>query len=397
MMKKVFEKQRVTDFESKECSCCGLCENVCPKGCITMSEDSLGYKRPLIDDSNCIDCGLCSKQCVIMHPTETINPITTSAAVRSDKDKIKLSSSGGVFAAIAEHLISKGWMVAGCIIDADLNPRHILTDDVKKLRRMYGSKYVQSDTNGIYKSVKDAIKSGKKVLFSGTPCQVAAVKRYTKSNENLLTIEVICHGVPNVKMFHSSLELYKKASIKDFLFRDKGQGWTFNNLIVYKDGSVKKINHRLSSYMTYFLEGETYRDSCYECPYAKPERGADITIGDFWGIVGRRADLKEKIDIEKGVSCLLVNSERGKTVVESCGIEQYTVSYEDIKDGNEPLNHPSRHTDKRSVILSEWRKRMNWAEVNQYWKKHDFKLSYLIWSSIPVSLQHKIRLLLGKR
>ena len=108
MMKKVFEKQRVTDFESKECSGCGLCENVCPKGCITMSEDSLGYKRPLIDDSNCIDCGLCSKQCVIVHPIETTAPISTSAAVRSDKDKIKLSSSGGVFAAIAEHLISKG-------------------------------------------------------------------------------------------------------------------------------------------------------------------------------------------------------------------------------------------------------------------------------------------------
>ena len=104
-----------------------------------MSEDSLGYKRPLIDDSTCIDCGLCSKQCIIVHPTETTAPISTSAAVRSDKDKIKLSSSGGVFAAIAEHLISKGWLVAGCIIDADLNPRHILTDDVKELRRMYGS------------------------------------------------------------------------------------------------------------------------------------------------------------------------------------------------------------------------------------------------------------------
>lgn len=111
----------------------------------------------------------------------------------------------------------------------------------------------------------------------------------------------------------------------------------------------------------------------------------------------KKGRFKRKIDIEKGVSCLLVNSDRGKTVVESSAIEQYTVSYEDIKDGNEPLNHPSRHTDKRSVILTEWRKRKSWAEVNQYWKKHDFKLSYLIWSSIPVSLQHKIRLLLGKR
>ena len=397
MMKKDFKKLRVTDFESKECSGCGLCENVCPKGCITMSEDSLGYNRPIIDNSNCIDCGLCSKRCVIVHPTEIVAPVTTFAAVRSDKDKIKMSSSGGVFAAVAEQLISKGWMVAGCIIDTNLNPRHVLTADIKELRRMYGSKYVQSDTSGIYKSVKDALAMGRKVLFSGTPCQVAAIKRHTKNNENLLTIDVICHGVPNVKMFHSSLELYNRDSIKDFLFRDKKQGWTFNNLIVYKDGSLKKINHRLSSYMTYFLQGETYRDSCYECPYAKPERGADITIGDFWGVVGRRADLKEKIDIEKGVSCLLVNSDKGRNAIESSGIELFKVSYEDIKDGNEPLNHPSKHTDKRYAILSEWKKRKNWSEVNQYWKKHDFNMSYLIWSLIPISLQHKIRLLLGKR
>ena len=107
MMKKVFEKQRVTDFESKECSGCGLCENVCPKVCITMSEDSLGYKRPLIDDSNCIDCGLCSKQCVIVHPTETTTPMTTSAAVRSDKDKIQLASGGVVCSAIAHRLSSE--------------------------------------------------------------------------------------------------------------------------------------------------------------------------------------------------------------------------------------------------------------------------------------------------
>lgn len=391
------KKQRVTDFENRKCSGCGLCENVCPKGCITLSEDSLGYNRPIIDDSKCIDCGLCSNQCVIVHPTDTITPIATFAAIRLNKEKIELSSSGGVFAAIAEFLLSKGWLVAGCILDSTLHPRHVLTSDEEVVRKMYGSKYVQSDTNDIYKSVKDALMIGRKVLFSGTPCQVAAIKRYTKNNENIVTIEVICHGVPNVKMFHSSLELYSKTAIKDFIFRDKGQGWTFNNLIVYKDGRIKKVNHRLSSYVTYFLEGATYRDSCYECPYAKPERGADITIGDFWGVVGKRADLKGKIDIEKGVSCLLVNSDRGKNIVENSRIEKYKVSYEDIKDGNEPLNHPSRHTDKRDIILSEWKKRKSWSEVNQYWKKHDFKMSYLIWSFIPVSLQHKIRLLLGKR
>ncbi len=398
MIDNKFKKRRVTDFKNSECAGCGLCATLCPKQCISMGVDSLGFSKPVINDEICIDCGLCAQQCIVEHPLLTTHPIATFAAVRSESEKINFSSSGGVFAAIAEHLLSEGWMIAGCVLDSQLHPRHILTTDEKEVRRMYGSKYVQSDTSGIYKSVKEALKGGHKVLFSGTPCQIAAIKRFTKNHDNLLTIEVICHGVPNVEMFHSSLEQYKKKPIKDFIFRDKGQGWTFNNRIVYEDGSVKKVNHRLSSYMTYFLEGETYRDSCYHCPYAKPERAADITLGDFWGIVGERADLKEHIDIEKGVSCLIVNTNKGLQTVHAASINKFEVQYDEIKAGNEPLNHPSStHTDKRDQILALWQKKHQWMDVEKYWRNHDYKFSYLIWSMIPTSLQHKIRLLLGKR
>lgn len=392
-----FRNKRVTDFESKDCSGCALCVACCPKNCITMQSDDLGYMRPVIDDSLCIDCGLCTKKCIIENPEALSHPILTAAAIRSDEEKLILSSSGGVFAAIAEQLISKGWMVAGCIMDEQLTPRHVLTSNIQVVKQMYGSKYVQSNTEGVYKDVAEVLQKGKKVLFSGTPCQVAAVKRFTKNNENLLTVEVICHGVPNVEMLHSYLDLHSRSSIKKMIFRDKRQGWTFNNLLELNNGKTKKINHRLSSCMTYFLEGETYRESCYVCPYAKPERVADITIGDFWGVVNRRPDLKNLIDIEKGVSCLIINNEKGKSIVDNCKIEKYQVSYEDIKDGNEPLNHPSRHTEKRTAILAEWAKNKNWADVDNYWKKHDFKFSYLIWSRVPTSLQHKIRILLGKR
>lgn len=397
MMDNKFKKRRVTDFESHQCSGCGLCVAICPKKCISMGVDFLGYKRPIIDDATCVDCGLCAKQCIIGNPIATKLPIATYAAVRSDNEKIKLSSSGGVFAAIAENLISKGWLISGCILDSSLNPCHILTSDKEMLKKMYGSKYVQSETLSIYKSVKEALDVGNKILFSGTPCQVAAIKRFTRNNENLLTIEVICHGVPNVEMFHSSLELYKKHNIKDFFFRDKGQGWTFNNLIIYNNGRVKKVNHRLSSYMTYFLEGETYRDSCYKCPYAKPERCADITIGDFWGVVSERSDMKKHIDIEKGVSCLIINTEKGQRIVDTAAINKFEVQYNDIKAGNEPLNNPSVHTEKRNKILAIWKETHNWIAVEKYWRKHDYKFSYLVWSLIPVSIQHKIRLILGKR
>lgn len=389
--------KRVTDLSSKDCSGCALCASVCPKGSIKMVGDSLGFLRPQIDESTCIDCGLCAKKCIFVIPEVTKMPIETYAAVRNDKNKIIRSSSGGIFASIAEKLLSEGWYVVGCMMTDDLSPCHIIVSDEISLQSLYGSKYVQSSTEGIYRRVGELLKTGKRVLFSGTPCQVAAVKRFTNADKNLVTIEVICHGVPNNEMFQSSLEQYGRRMISSFVFRDKRQGWTFNNLISYKNGKSKRVNHRLSSYMTYFLEGEIYRESCYECPYAKPERGADITIGDFWGIVERRNDLKQKIDIENGVSCLIVNSLRGKALVESCEIDKYKVAYEDIMEGNVPLNHPSRHTDKREIIMSKWGKNKNWQDVHNYWNLHDFKISYLIWSRIPIRLQHRIRLLLGKR
>lgn len=171
-----FKNKRVVDFQAKDCSGCALCVDICPKDCITMQPDGLGYLRPVIDDAVCIDCGLCAKKCVIVNPETTIIPQDTFAAVRTDSEKIKLSSSGGVFAAIAECLIEKGWMVAGCILDENLNPRHILTDEVSKVRLMYGSKYVQSYTDGIYAQVASALKEGYNVLFfrnslSGSSCK----------------------------------------------------------------------------------------------------------------------------------------------------------------------------------------------------------------------------------
>ena len=391
------KRNKVTDLANYECSGCSLCAAVCPKNCISMAEDNDGYMKPIIDAKTCIDCGLCLKKCIIASPCETNNPLETFAAVRSDRKLIQKSSSGGIFAAIAERLADEGWLVSGCILDNNLSPRHILTSKKEEIEKMYGSKYVQSEMGHILPSIKNALQNGEKVLFSGTPCQVASVKRYTNDNPNLLSIEVICHGVPSKKMFISYIANYNLNNIESFLFRDKMQGWTFNNLLRFKGGKTKKLNHRLSSYMTYFLEGETYRDSCYSCPYAKPDRCADITIGDFWGVVSRRPDLKKEFDIEKGVSCLIVNTTKGRDVIDFCDIDKYNVDYEDIKEGNGPLNNPSSHSTKREQILMNWNKTHNWQDVDNFWRKNDYKFSYLLWSCIPVGLQHKIRLLLGKR
>ena len=396
--KRNFYPMNVAELNSEKCSGCGLCMSVCSKHSISIEPDSLGYLRPVVDANTCVDCGLCVKKCVIINPVDTKLPQQTFAAIRTDKNKISLSSSGGVFAAVAEHVIAEGqWAVVGSSLNESVSAKHVIVENADDLRELYGSKYVQSETTGIYEKVSKLLNEGKRILFSGTPCQVAAIQRYTKNHQNLFTIEVICHGVANNEMFNSYLEMYDRGNIKKFYFRDKGQGWSFNNKILYNNGKEKKVNHRMSSYMTYFLKGETYRDCCYKCPYAKPERGADITIGDYWGILQTRPDLNNKIDIEKGVSCVLVNNNKGMRLIKKADIELYDVEYSAIRKENGPANEPSTHTEKRDKILAAWRGQKDWKDVHAFWKANDLKLSYRLWSMVPISLQHKIRVVLGKR
>ena len=389
----------VAELDIDKCSGCSLCASVCSKHSISIVPDDSGFLRPIVDKNTCVDCGLCVKRCVIVNPRKQTIPQKTYAAIRQDKDRIALSSSGGVFAAVAEYVLLKktNWVVVGSTLDETVSANHIIVDNVVDLKNLYGSKYVQSETTGIYKKIQILLDDSKSVLFSGTPCQVAAIQRYTNNHPNLWTIEVICHGVSNNKMFNSYLDMYKRNEIRMFYFRDKEQGWSFNNKIVYQNGKEKKINHRMSSYMTYFLKGETYRDCCYCCPYAKPERCADITIGDFWGILQTRPDLNNKIDIEKGVSCVLVNTDKGISMVGNAELELYDVEYDAIRKENGPVNEPSHHTVKRDLVLAEWGKKKDWTDVHTFWKKNDRKITFVLWSMIPVSLQHKIRVMLGKR
>lgn len=388
----------VQSIDKTKCSGCGLCANICAKQCIEMRSDALGYLHPEVDATKCTDCGLCVKSCIIENPMDLKEPISTYGAVRKEKEKIKLSSSGGVFAAIAEKVIADGdWYVVGSTLDNSISAVHTMVNTHEDLKPLYGSKYVQSEMGNIYQEIKERLAEGSNVLFSGTPCQVAAVTRYTKNHPNLYTIEVICHGVANNKMFNSYLDMYDRNRIKMFCFRDKGQGWSYNNKIIYRDEKAKKLNHRLSSYMTYFLMSEIYRDSCFLCPYATGTRCADITAGDFWGVLQTRPELAKEINIEMGVSCLLANTEKGLALAKNAPIDLYEVEYAAIKRGNGPLNEPSRHSQKRDAILAEWAKHNDWKDVHEYWKINDYKITHLLWSLLPNSIQHKIRVLLGKR
>lgn len=389
---------RVVDYKSEQCCGCGLCAAICPTKAITLLENKVGFLEPNIDNKKCINCEVCWKQCSFQHQDRLIEPLRTFAAVRTDKLKLKRSSSGGLFSAISENMLSSNeWMICGCILDEMIEAKHIVTKEVEEVEKMYGSKYVQSNMEEVYSNILNALQLGKKVLFSGTPCQVAAIKKFTNKCENLYTIEIICHGVANQAMFTSYLKNLNIGEIREFCFRDKEQGWTFNNKMQLNDGSIVIKNHRLSSYMTYYLNSETYRESCYHCPYACQKRGADLTIGDFWGVINKCSYLRNKIDIDKGVSCVLVNTTKGEMLLTSGEIKCYPVNYEDIKEGNGPLNHPSTHSNKRAEILRLWKKDMNWKFIDNYWKKNDYRFSYKIWSMVPTNIQNIIRVMLGKR
>lgn len=388
----------VAELEKSNCCGCGLCEKICPTSAIALEEDDIGFIYPFINQDKCINCGKCYDNCIISNPIQLKSPLLCFAAARKDKDKLEWSSSGGVFASIAESLIDKeDWGISGCVLDESFVAKQKLIFNNKNLKDMYGSKYVQSSMNDVFNDIVEALYAGKKILFSGTPCQVAAIKKYTQNHKNLYTIEVICHGVSNNKMFISYLELHNRDKIADFIFRDKSQGWTFNNKIVYVNEKIKKINHRMSSYMTYYLNGEIYRESCYNCPYACGSRCADMTIGDFWGIVRKRPELNKIFDVERGVSCLIINSMKGKKLLENSDLVYKEVSFKDIKEGNEPLNHPSSYSDKRNQILNEWKNGLNWEDVDLYWKKNDYSFCGYIWSKFPIKIQHAIRILMKKR
>ena len=378
----------------QKCSGCGLCSVICPVHAISMSKDCYGYIYPTINNETCIKCGRCTSVCPFNQTNTFQMPISTYAGFRNSPLIMK-SSSGGVFAALAEFIIKDNGVVCGAKINHDFTVTHDVVEKIDDIYLLTGSKYVQSDLTGVFALIRDILNKGKKVLFCGTPCQVSSVQKYTGNPENLLCIEIICHGVPNQEMFRAYIKSI--GDVDTFEFRDKRQGWSFNHKAVLKNGKCKKINHRLSSYMTFFMDGATYRKSCFSCPFAKKERNADITIGDFWGIIRKRPDLADKIDINKGVSAIIVNTKKGAWLIEKGDIILYPVEYDDIRDGNAPLNRSSEEPTYRGELLDEWAKELSWDYMNDYWKKHFFKVRFLFWAALPENVRNKIRLLLKLR
>ena len=336
-------------FANKEDCCgCGACLNTCPKQAISMKEDIFGFLYPMIDESLCIRCGKCKTVCAFQNKGKTNNPIDCYAAISSNTEQATKSASAGIFAAMAETVIENDGIIYGAAFSDNWGVHHISVDKLHELIALQGSKYAHSETGKAFCEAKEELQTGRQVLFSGTPCQIAGFKAYLgKEYENLITVDIVCHGVPSVRMLQAYLKTFEDkygGKITAFTFRDKSIGWGINGSAVI-NGKRIKIWQSASSYLYYFGQGSLYRDNCYYCPYANSNRPADLTIGDYWGIEKQHPELlaKRGWDETKGISLLLVNTQKGKSFLENSRIhiEVAPSSFRKISAGNEQLNHPS--------------------------------------------------------
>lgn len=350
----------------KYCTGCTSCMNICPQKCIQMIEDGEGFLYPQIDNSKCIQCGVCEKVCAVLHKERSRIPISIYVAKNANENIRMESSSGGIFTLIAEHILSEGGVVFGAKFNERWEVIHDYTETVKGLAEFRGSKYVQSSIGNTFQQVKLFLKAGRKVLFTGTPCQIIGLKKYLrKEYENLLTIDFICHGVPSPKVWRTYLEeslsnkrnskYYpffesEKNSINKIEFRSKLTGWknysfvlTFSRTM-FNGGQMYTSIAWENPYMRGFLSDLYLRPSCHHCFVKGFRSQSDITIADAWGIEYYLPQWND----DKGASLLCIFNKKSLEILgKLTHIEYIPVNDSVISKHNEAAYRCPRESEKR--------------------------------------------------
>lgn len=317
----------ITITDKTNCCGCSACANICPKKCISMKADEEGFLYPCVDDSACINCKLCEKICPISNKPQTF-PVLKTYAAKHKNVEIKLkSSSGGMFSALAEQILKEGGVVFGATFDKEWKVTHAYAENLQDLDKLRRSKYVQSDIGNTYQQAKIFLERGRKVLFTGTPCQIAGLKNYLGHTPvNLVTADIICHGVPSPGVWGKFLdETISPASVAAIDFRHKRFGWDNSylsiklkdnqelpkpkGLFVYVKNFLYRSNgklFRLIYRLPYGISNLYERPSCHVCPFKGKNKSSDFTMGDLWGVKHIAAEMYDN----NGVSVLMINSEK---------------------------------------------------------------------------------------
>ncbi len=305
-------------IDKSKCSGCCACMNVCPKKCITMKYDNEGFLYPEIDETSCVNCGLCEKMCQSEQPIISSNQPKAYACYNNDEQIRADSSSGGMFTLIATEIINRGGVVFGAGFDDEFNVRHISIKRVEDLSILRGSKYVQSTIGNSYREAETYLKDNIPVLFTGTPCQIDGLLHYlNRDYENLYTQDFICHGVPSPKVWQKYIKFRENKAgdkVKSVSLRNKKNGWqTFSTLFQFTNEAIYDKIFSEDLFMQGFLSNLYLRPSCYDCQSKTLNRNSDITLADFWGIDAVEPDMFD----DKGTSLVFVNTLKGHSLFEA--------------------------------------------------------------------------------
>lgn len=338
----------------EKCCGCTACSQVCPQKCIAMKEDQEGFVYPEVDEKVCVNCGKCKAVCPVLHCEQGHAPTTVLAEKNKNENVRATSSSGGVFYELARKFIQNGGVVYGCILDNEMVARHICASSEEEIEKMKSSKYVQSDMGEVMLEIRTRLLAGEKVLFSGTPCQVAGLKNYLgRDYKNLLVVDVLCHGVPSPKLFSDYLDYlshqYGGGRPVSVNFRNKQRGWKRLYMeVCFDNGKRHFIYSGYDRYEGMFLQNLSLRPSCYECKFTRAERYGDLTLGDFWGI-GKKYP---KWDDDKGISVVMLNTGKGVAVYKEIaelfnGREE---AFETVRAGQRTLYAPTVKNPNRDAF-----------------------------------------------
>lgn len=392
--------------EPKDCCGCNACAQRCPKHCIILTEDHEGFLYPKVNTELCIECGLCEKVCPVINQKPKKGPLEVYAAINPDEQIRKESSSGGIFTLLAEKIIQENGVVFGARFDENWEVRHDYTETIEGLAVFRSSKYVQSRIEDNYLKAEKFLKEKRKVLFSGTPCQIAGLKKFLrKEYDNLLTVDFICHGVPSTKVWRMYLDetcrnLIKRGSSSNFIdegrrsyieainFRHKILGrkrFSFflklNSAFIQSEKNTEGIFEPFSenAFMKAFLSDTILRPSCYQCPCKSGKSTSDITIADYWNI----QQVLPEFDDDKGISLVLTNTSKGENIFSSCNVIYKKTGYEESKGKNGGFHEKINIPLKREYFFTE---------IN----KLDINLSQLIIQVTRKSFPYRIKLKIKK-
>ena len=409
----------------KDCCGCHACVSVCAKRCIMMQTDNEGFLYPVVDKDACTDCGLCEKVCPVIHQSALVEPQATYIAINRDEEIRQQSSSGGIFTLLAEQVIAEGGVVFGARFDTDWSVIHAWTDTVEGLAAFRGSKYVQSRIGDTYREAKEFLKQGRKVLFSGTPCQIAGLKKFLrKEYDNLLTVDFICHGVPSPGVWQRYLEELREELraergvgkntvplsmdelpvITGISFRDKTNGWKkFGFRLRYaaseaapnsvSASAIKEEEEFLqpftdNPFMRGFLADVYLRPSCYACPAKSGKSGSDITIADAWGMdcfAGEHDD-------DKGACYVLENTAKGTSYMSLFSFDLNAVDINLIKRYNPSyVSSVKPHAKRTKFFCLYGKSKFTLTEI----LNRVFHVTY--WDKIKWSLLRRINKITNKR